>query len=78
VSVLPEHDVAAHVVVFAGYWHAPLAMSQPVAPHAGSPVVHPAVQQLPVPVVPQWLLVQAAFVVQTPVASFGEHTPAAQ
>ena len=59
--VVPQASVAA------GYMQAPVA-SQPVAPHVGSPTVQAAVQQLPLPLVPQTPDVQASFSVQAPVA----------
>jgi hypothetical protein len=79
VSVFPLHVAPdPQIVVGAGYRHAPPS-SQAVAPQVRSARLQPALQQLPIPVVPQTPERQAAFSVQvTPPSSWGMHALAEQ
>lgn len=76
VSVLPEHEAAdPHEVVLEGYTQAP-PLPQLVAPQVPV-VVQAAVQQLPVPVVPQTPEVHWSAAVHAPVASLATQVPLA-
>jgi hypothetical protein len=73
VSVLPVQTEVPQALPL-GYTQAPLATSQLVALQAGSAVApQAAVQQFPVPAIPQTPDVQASLVVQGPVAEGARH-----
>jgi hypothetical protein len=76
VSSPPAHDVA-QVVVLPGNTHAPLAL-HPVAPHVPPVGEHAAVQQLPVPEIPQTMLAHASLLVHVPVELRAWHVPPVQ
>jgi hypothetical protein len=62
----------------AGYWQAPLAPSQSVAPQGGLVLAHCAAQQWPVPLAPQGPEVQSSFSVQAPREILPPQAPALQ
>jgi hypothetical protein len=76
VNWLPAQPAALQVVLDVGYMHAPAA-SQPVAPQVPVPG-QAALQQLPVPLVPQTPEVHWLLLVHAPVACFGTQAPPEQ
>jgi hypothetical protein len=63
-----QPTLPSHAVPLSGKVQAPVALSQSVAPHGAIVLVHAAVQQWPVPLIPHIPEVQASFSVQAPVA----------
>jgi len=66
------------LTVVSGNTQSPLRASQSVAPQGAVTLVQAAVQQWPVPLMPQTPEVQASLVEQAPVASLAAHAPALQ
>jgi hypothetical protein len=70
--------VEPQLTVADGKTHPPVRSAQSVAPHGGVTLLQAALQQWPVPLMPQTPEAQAAFSVQAPVAMVGAQAPALQ
>ena len=70
--------VEPQLTVAGGKTQAPVRAAHSVAPQGAVTLLQAAVQQLPVPLIPQTPEVQAAFSVQAPVARVGVQAPALQ